>query len=118
MRAGDGRRRPRILAIGLYVDGIGLTRVMREITSRLVDAYDIDWLGIAYKGEPTLDGGVRVHPTNPRGGDVFAAHQARAMIEADPPDIVFLLHDLWIFENFSQVFAPLRRRAAFATPRG
>ena len=35
------------------------------------------------------------------------------MIEAEAPDIVFLLHDLWVFEHFSEVFAPVRDQAIF-----
>jgi glycosyltransferase involved in cell wall biosynthesis len=109
-----GSRRPRLLAIGHFVQGLGLTRVMGEILSPLAADFDIDLLGIAYKG-PTFraDTGVIVHPTNPRGGDVFGAHQAKAMIEAQPPDIVLMLHDIWIFENYAQAFAPVRGKTSF-----
>lgn len=106
-------RRPRILAIGHFVEGIGLTRVMREILRPLAAEFEIDYLGIAYQGPTIRTDGMTVHPTNPRGGDAFGAHQARAMIEAEAPDIVFLLHDLWVFEHFSEVFAPVRDQAIF-----
>ena len=86
---------------------------MREVLARLAGDYQIDWLGVAYKGPVVEERGYRVHPTNPRGGDVFAGHQARAMIEADPPDLVFILHDLWIFENYAQALAPVRERTRF-----
>lgn len=84
-----------------------------EVLSRLAVDFDIEQLGIAYRGTPALDRGVLVRPTNLHGGDVFGAHQARAMIEADPPDIVFIVHDIWVFEIFTEILAPVRDRCAF-----
>jgi glycosyltransferase involved in cell wall biosynthesis len=110
---GEAGGRPSILAIGFYVDGIGLTRVMREVLRPLAADFDIDYLGIAYRGEVLRVDGVTVHPTNPRGGDVFGAHQARAIIGENAPDFVLVLHDLWVFENFSQIFEDARHRSTF-----
>ena len=102
-----------MLAIGPNIHGTGLTRVMKTVLDQLASELDIDWLGIGYKGPVADAAGVRTHPTNPRGGDIFAAFQAREMIERDPPDVVFVLHDLWIFENFARVFEPVRDRTKF-----
>lgn len=71
----------KILAIGYNTAGTGLTRVMHSVLRRLADRHTIHLLGIGYSGEIVRDRGLTIHPTNPRGGDVFAAFQAKAMIE-------------------------------------
>ncbi len=104
--AGPGR--PRLLGICFNAHGTGLTRVMHEILVPLVDDFHVDYLAIAYKGEPFVHRGMHIHPTNPRGGDVYAGFQARAIIEEDPPELLFILHDLWVFENYVHVLELVR----------
>ena len=90
--------------------GTGLTRVMHSIMRRLADRHEIHYLGIGYSGETIRDRGLTIHPTNPHGGDVFAAFQAKSMIEEINPDLVFILHDIWVFEYYLGILGSYRDR--------
>src|SRR3954471_880584 len=94
------RRRLKIICIGFNTYGTGLTRVMHAIMRRLADRHQIHYLGIGYSSEIVHDRGLTIYPTNPKGGDVFAAFQAKRMIEETAPDLVFILHDIWCFEQY------------------
>src|SRR3954468_7685314 len=108
------RSRLKLIAIGFNTYGTGLTRVMHEIMRRLADRHEIHYLGIAYSGETIRDRGLTIHPTNPKGGDVFAAFQAKSLIEEISPALVFILHDIWCFPHYLHVLAPYRDRLKIA----
>jgi glycosyltransferase involved in cell wall biosynthesis len=104
-------RRLKIIAIGFNTPGTGLTRVMHSIMRRLADRHEIHYLGIGYSGETTRDRGLTFHPTNMKGGgDVFAAFQAKSLIEEIEPDLVFILHDIWYFAHYLRTLGPYRDR--------
>jgi D-inositol-3-phosphate glycosyltransferase len=100
----------KIIAIGYNTFGTGLTRVMRSISRRLAERHEIHYLGIGYSGEIVRDQGLTIYPTNPRGGDVFAAFQAIRMIEEIKPSLLFILHDIWTFEYYLRLLGPYRDR--------
>jgi glycosyltransferase involved in cell wall biosynthesis len=100
----------KIIAIGYNISGTGLTRVMHSIMRRLAPRHEIHFLGIGYSGEIVRHQGLTIYPTNPRGGDVFAAFQAIRMIEELNPDLIFILHDIWNFQYYLRLFAPYRER--------
>jgi D-inositol-3-phosphate glycosyltransferase len=105
------RSRPlKIICIGFNTWGTGLTRVMHAIMRRLAERHEIHYLGIGYSGEIVRDRGLAIYPTNPKGGDVFAAFQAKQMIEEIAPDLVFILHDIWCFEHYLNILGPYRDR--------
>src|SRR5689334_10276423 len=104
----------RIIAIGFNMHGTGLTRVMHSIMRRLADRHEIHYLGIGYSGETIRDRGLTIYPTNPRGGDIFAAFQAARMIEDIEPALVFILHDIWCFRHYMHVLGPFRDRVKIA----
>ena len=110
------RSRPRLklIAIGFNTYGTGLTRVMHGIMRRLADRHEIHYLGIGYSGETVRDRGLTIHPTNPRGGDIFAAFQAKTLIEEIDPALVFILHDIWYFEHYLRILGPYRDRLKIA----
>ncbi|MFL5077456.1 MAG: hypothetical protein ACJ8DS_19670, partial [Microvirga sp.] len=108
------RRRLKLIAIGFNTYGTGLTRVMHAIMRRLADHHDIHYLGIGYTGETVRDRGLTIHPTNPRGGDFFAAFQAKTLIEEIDPALVFILHDIWHFEYYLRILGPYRDRLKIA----
>ncbi len=103
-------RRLKIIAIGFNMYGTGLTRVMHDIMRRLADRHEIHYLGIGYSGETIRDRGLTIYPTNPKGGDVFAAFQAKRMIEEIDPALVFILHDIWCFPHYLNILGPYRDR--------
>ena len=102
------RSRLKIVAIGFNTPGTGLTRVMHSIMRRLADRHEIHYLGIGYAGETIRDRGLTLHPTNLKGGDVFAAFQAKDLIEEIAPHLVFILHDIWCFDHYLRVLGPGR----------
>jgi len=100
----------KIIAIGYNTYGTGLTRVMHAIMRRLADHHEIHYLGIGYSGEIVRDRGLTIYPTNPKGGDVFAAFQAIKMIEEIHPSLIVILHDIWVFEYYLRLFKPYRNQ--------
>ncbi len=114
MPMSQSRGRGKIIAIGFNTHGTGLTRVMHSIMRRLADRWEIHYLGIGYSGEIIRDRGLTIYPTNPGGGDVFAAYQAARLIEEISPEIVFILHDIWCFDHYLRVLGPFRDRLKIA----
>lgn len=110
----DSGARVKIIAIGFNTYGTGLTRVMHSIMRRLADRHEIHYLGIGYSGEIIRDRGLTIYPTNPRGGDVFAAFQAARLIEEINPALVFILHDIWCFDHYLRILGPYRDRLKIA----
>jgi D-inositol-3-phosphate glycosyltransferase len=104
----------KLIAIGYNTTGTGLTRVMHSVMRRLADRHEIHYLGIGYSGEIVRDRGLTIYPTNPRGGDIFAAFQAKEMIEAIRPSLLFILHDIWLFDFYLRELGPYRDRLKIA----
>ena len=100
----------RLIAIGFNVAGTGLTRVMSSVMHRLADRHEIHFLGIGYSGEIVRDRGLTIHPTNPKGGDVFAAFQAKRLIEEIRPALILVMHDIWMFDYYLRLLGPYRDR--------
>jgi hypothetical protein len=67
----------KLIAISFNMQGNGLTRVMHSIMRRLADRHEIHYLGIGHSGETIRDRGLTIYPTNLKGGDIFAAFQAK-----------------------------------------
>src|ERR1700712_292528 len=114
MPMNNSHARLKIIAIGFNTYGTGLTRVMHNIMRRLADRHEIHYLGIGYSGETIRDRGLTIHPTNPKGGDVFAAYQAKRLIEEIDPALVFILHDIWCFPHYLYILGPYRDRLKIA----
>jgi D-inositol-3-phosphate glycosyltransferase len=100
----------RLIAIGFNITGTGLTRVLDTVLRRLADRHEIHFLGIGYSGETVRDRGLTIYPTNPKGGDVFAAFQAIRMIEEIRPALILVMHDIWMFDYYLRLFGPYRDR--------
>ena len=100
----------RLIAIGFNVAGTGLTRVMQSVMRRLADRHEIHFLGIGYSGEIVRDRGLTIYPTNPNGGDVFAAFQAKRLIDEIRPALILVMHDIWMFDYYLRLFGPYRDR--------
>lgn len=110
----DSPKIVKLIAIGYHTAGTGLTRVMRSIMRRLAGRHEIHFLGIGYSGEIIRDRGLTIYPTNPKGGDIFAAFQAKKLIEEINPALVFIMHDLWIFDYYLSILGPYRDRLKIA----
>ena len=110
----ESRSRVRLIVIGYNVAGTGLTRVMHSIVRRLADTHEIHYLGIGYSGEMVRDRGLTIYPTNPKGGDIWAAFQAKRLIEEIHPEVVLILHDIWMFDHYLRILGPYRTHLKIA----
>ncbi|MBS0206066.1 MAG: glycosyltransferase [Planctomycetes bacterium] len=100
--------RPHLLLGGWYKPGTGFTRVLLAVVPYLRQHFRITWLGIGYQGEPfDLCEGVRVLPTNLRGGDQVGAYYARLNWHELAPDVVFALNDIWYLVHYSRELGEL-----------
>jgi D-inositol-3-phosphate glycosyltransferase len=110
----DMRDGVKLIAIGFNTAGTGLTRVMHAIMRRLAGRHEIHYLGIGYSGETVRDRGLTIYPTNPKGGDVFAAFQAKKLVEEINPALIFILHDIWMYDYYLRILGPYRDRLKIA----
>jgi D-inositol-3-phosphate glycosyltransferase len=83
---------------------------MDSVLRRLGDRHEIHFLGIGYSGEIVRDRGLTIYPTNPKGGDAFAAFQATSLIEEIRPAVILVMHDIWMFDYYLSLFGPYRDR--------
>ncbi len=105
----------RLLAVGLWHPGSGMTRVLGSLLAPLAGRWRIDLVGIGHHGDVVERDGLRVHPA-PLGGDVFGANAALRLARALDPDVILIYHDLWQLDRYARVLAPLPssiRRVAY-----
>jgi len=99
---------PHLLLGGWYKPGTGFTRVLLTLLPFLRRHFRITWLGVGYQGEPVdLSEGVRLLPTNLRGGDMMGAYYAHLNWNTLAPDVVFILNDLWYLVHYSRELTEL-----------
>ena len=104
---------PKLLVIGFYAPGTGLSRVMEEVLTAVRHDHEIDWLGIGYTGSLLEDKGYRIHPTNPEGGDIFAAFQAKSALEKNAYQALLILADIWQFQHYANVLQSVKDATRF-----
>ncbi|MFC5050124.1 glycosyltransferase [Rubritalea spongiae] len=96
---------PRMLVLGWASEGTGFTRVLKEVLGPLTEYFEIHQVGIGYHG-PQLDGAWSLYPCDSDGSDMYGVFAAEALIERLAPDVVFLLHDIWMFEYYFRILKP------------
>ena len=79
---------------------------MSSVMRRLADRHEIHFL--TDNGRPQA--ALTIYPTNPKGGDAFAAFQAKRLIEEIRPALVLVMHDIWMFDYYLSLFGPYRDR--------
>lgn len=108
----------KIFAISYNVAHTGFTRVMHSILAHLPKAdFDIHYLGIGGQHDWYGAGDrVKIYPHDPRTeGDVFRSHLAKKLMGNDPPDILFVINDLWMFKAYDRLLGQFRGRTHFVT---
>lgn len=50
-----------------------------------------------------MDGGVRLYPNNPNGGDLYGSYQGSQLAEKLKAKLIFLLNDLYILKNYRRL---------------
>jgi glycosyltransferase involved in cell wall biosynthesis len=106
---GSDRARP-LLAVGFWLPGSGFARVLRHIAVGVADGFDVHVIGIGYHGPVARLGPATLHPSNPHGGDVFAAFGAAELAERLGARIVLLVNDLWMLHSYMRTLPSLRDR--------
>lgn len=100
---------PHLLVFGWYRPGTGFTRVLEALLPLLAPSFRISWMGVGYQGPPfDWSPGVRVFPTNLRGGDLVGAYGARLNWSALGADAIFALNDIWYLKHYSRELAQVR----------
>ncbi|QIF02901.1 glycosyltransferase family 4 protein [Roseimicrobium sp. ORNL1] len=97
--------KPKLVALGWHAPGTGFGRVMGEVLRSASNTWEVHHVGIGYQG-PRVDEAWSLHPTNLKGGDTFAAFEAKRIIEEVRPDCVFILHDIWMMSYYFEVLEP------------
>ncbi|MEM9304966.1 MAG: glycosyltransferase [Pseudomonadota bacterium] len=99
----SGVHRRRLLAVGWWRAGTGLTRVAAELWSRLAKRWEIHYAGIGYDGPVREESGWTLYPTDYRTRDAFGAHRAAELVGTIQPDIVLAFNDLWFLDAYRRV---------------
>lgn len=100
--------KPTILIVGDAVYPSGFARVLRSIFEPLCEKYTLYQLGTNYHGDPH-DYRWPVYPATP-GGDIFGINRLKSLIDTLQPQLVFLLHDLWIHAKYMDVLSEYLNR--------
>lgn len=91
--------RKKVLWVGDAVAHTGFSVVTDNIVSRLEKWFDIFVLGINYYGDPH-DKKYPVFPAS-LGGDVFGVNRLHGVIQHVQPDVVCVLNDPWIIDEYT-----------------
>ena len=105
-------RKPKLLAMGFYAPGTGLSRVMEEVLEGLRNEYQIDWLGLGYQGD-VLECEYTIHPTNLKGGDIYGAFQAKKALETVDCDVFLILADIWQFDYYVRILGEVKNNTRY-----
>ncbi len=111
-------RKPKILAITYNVAHTGFTRVMHSILAHLPRAdFDLHYLGIGGQEDWFgLGDAVTFYPHDPASeSDNFRSELAMELMEKDPPDILFVMNDLWLFQPYDRALRQFRGQTQFVT---
>jgi D-inositol-3-phosphate glycosyltransferase len=106
----DGARRRALVAVSSWLPGSGFARVVENIAAGVASRFDVHLIGIGYHGPVTPLRGATLHPSNPRGGDVFAAFGAAELAEALDASCVLLVNDLWMLHSYMRTLPRLQGR--------
>ncbi|MGJ8671478.1 glycosyltransferase family protein [Rubritalea sp.] len=100
---------PRMVVLGWASEGTGFTRVLHEVLRPLTSHFEIHQVGIGYHG-PRLDGDWSLYPCDSDGSDMYGVFAAEALIASVDPEVVFILHDIWMFEYYFRILKPEHQR--------
>jgi D-inositol-3-phosphate glycosyltransferase len=95
--------RTRLLVIGQAVHPTGFARVIDSTLAHLCEDYEVHHFGINYKG-PARHGRWTIHP-NQVPGDIHGIQQLPALLDRIEPDIVWIVHDLYLHWLHRQALA-------------
>ncbi|VVB71535.1 D-inositol-3-phosphate glycosyltransferase [uncultured archaeon] len=97
---GSVRPKPRLLVIGQAVNPTGYARVIHSVLAEITEKYEIHHFGLNYKGEKITKPWI-IHP-NRLPGDIHGAKQIPRLIQDLKPDLIWIVHDLYLFSLLKQ----------------
>lgn len=92
--------RQKLVCVGWWRPGTGLTRVAAETLSRLAEHWDIHYAGVGYAGPVKQINGWTLHPTDFQTRDAFGAHRAAELVQEHRPSAVIAFNDLWFLNGY------------------
>ena len=90
--------KPKVLWVSDLVTPTGFARVSHSIIENLLDRYNIIGLGVNYRGDPHKYP-FPIYPAS-LGGRIFGEDRMATMLNNTKFDILFLLNDSWIINNY------------------
>lgn len=90
--------KPKVLWISDLVTPTGFARVSHSIIENLLDKYDVVGLGVNYRGDPH-NYNFPIYPAA-LGGRVFGEDRLASILNNTKFDILFILNDSWIVNNY------------------
>lgn len=97
---GSARPKPRLLVIGQAVNPTGFARVINSVLAQITEKYDIYHFGLNYKGERINEPWTII--PNQLPGDIHGAKQIPLLIQDLKPDLIWIVHDLYLFSLLKQ----------------
>lgn len=106
----------KLLVIGMGVHPTGYTRVIESVLLRLRSRYDVHQLAINYRGAPRSEPW-HIYP-NLIPGDLFGRDALPALLERVRPQLVWIVHDLYMYEVHAAAISRLEEppQVVFYTP--
>jgi len=108
----------KILFIGDQVTPTGFSRVLHNIIKELPDAdYEKRALGINYRGDPHT----YTYPIYPAtiydSNDFYGFSRIQELCTVEKPDIIFILNDMWIVDNYLNAIKNIYKGAERYMPK-
>jgi D-inositol-3-phosphate glycosyltransferase len=108
----------KILFIGDQVTPTGFSRVLHNIINELPDEeYTKLALGVNYRGDPHTYSYPIFPATLYDHGDPYGFSRIRELCSQERPDIIFILNDMWIVDNYLGVIKDVYKGAEKYIPK-
>lgn len=111
-RTGRDEGPRRLVAVGWYRPGTGLTRVAEELLGSLPAGWIVDYAGIGWDRPPLRRGTLTVHPTQWSSRDAFGCEAALELLGVGRVDAVLVFNDVWLVQRYARLLAAAPQAAA------
>ena len=98
----------KMLYVGDFPVQTGFGVVSKNLIATFRNEYDLYIMGVNYYGDydPLCDG-LRVYPASIAGSDVWGKERIEAMVRSVQPDVIFILNDAWIANDYMAVLSKI-----------
>jgi glycosyltransferase involved in cell wall biosynthesis len=99
----------KMLYVGDFPVQTGFGVVSNNLIATFRNEYDLHIMGVNYYGDyDPLCEGLRVYPASLGGGDVWGKERLETMVRSIQPDVVFILNDCWIANDYMTVLSEIK----------